>query len=66
MNLIQLPEAELEVIEAVDFCEYRQPGLGLEFLDEVQPRRLRMMCGRDFGFGRATFLNAATEENSCR
>jgi plasmid stabilization system protein ParE len=35
MNLEQLPEAEVEVVEAVDYYEQRRPGLGLEFLAEI-------------------------------
>lgn len=36
MILVQLPAAELEVIEAVDYYEARTPGLGLAFLAEVE------------------------------
>lgn len=36
MILVQLPAAELEVREAVDFYERQRPGLGIDFSDEVQ------------------------------
>src|SRR5256885_9211871 len=36
MNLIQHQDAELEVIDAVDYYERQRQGLGMEFLDDVQ------------------------------
>jgi hypothetical protein len=36
MILEQLPEAEQEIDEAVDYYERKQDGLGLDFLSKVQ------------------------------
>ena len=36
MTLEQLPDAELEVIEAVGYYERQEPGPGLEFLGAVE------------------------------
>ena|SRR3989337_286381 len=54
MNLIYHPDAESELIEAASFYERRLPGLGVEFLDQVDtaiaaileaPKRWRIVEG---------------------
>jgi plasmid stabilization system protein ParE len=35
MTIEQLPDAELEIADAVDYYERQQHGLGLAFLDEL-------------------------------